>query len=186
MVVSETERDMPKRNRLVPPDSALNNRDQGQECVVEDKIVKSDSRPDPQPQISKPREEKNSAKDDNKASKPLPKWPLALGALVIVALVGVVLWLIFEPRPDVRTDDAYITVHYASIAPRISGQISSVLVDDNDTVKAGQILVTLIRATTRRRSLPPKQRWRATLPSSKMFPPLSPVNRQSSASRKAT
>jgi membrane fusion protein, multidrug efflux system len=146
MAVSETEGDAPKRNRVLPPDSGSNHGSDGQDHVVK---IESDSRPEPQPQpqpqpqTSKQHEYKALGKDDNKASKPLPKWPLALGALAVAALVGAVLWLIYEPRPDVRTDDAYITVHYASIAPRISGQISSVLVDDNDTVKAGQILVTL-------------------------------------------
>jgi len=142
MAVSETERDTPKRDRLLPPDPGPNHGSDGQDRVVEGKSGKGDSRPDSQLQTGTRREEKDRGKDDNKPSKPLPKWPLALGALVMAAL-GIVLRLIFEPRPDVRTDDAYITVHYASIAPRISGQISSVLVDDNDTVKAGQILVTL-------------------------------------------
>jgi len=143
MAVSETEQDTPKRDWLAPPDSARNHGDEDQNRVVEGKIEKIDSRPDPQLQTGKQREDKVREKDGNKAPKPLPKWPLALGALAMAVLIGVVLWLIFEPRPDVWTDDAYITVHYASIAPRISGQISSVLVDDNDTVKAGQILVTL-------------------------------------------
>src|SRR5271155_973597 len=46
-------------------------------------------------------------------------------------------------RPDVRTSDAYVMVHYAMIAPRISGQITTVPVDDNDAVKTGQVLATL-------------------------------------------
>jgi membrane fusion protein (multidrug efflux system) len=42
-----------------------------------------------------------------------------------------------------RTDDAYVTVHYAAIAPRISGKVATVPVDDNDVVKADQVLATL-------------------------------------------
>jgi membrane fusion protein, multidrug efflux system len=57
--------------------------------------------------------------------------------------IGAVLYIIFRPRPNVWTDDAYVTVHYATIAPRISGQVASVLVDDNQVVKIGQVLVTL-------------------------------------------
>ena len=45
--------------------------------------------------------------------------------------------------PDVWTDDAYVHVHYATIAPRVPGQVTSVRVDDNDTVKAGQVLAEL-------------------------------------------
>src|SRR5258708_23848145 len=34
-------------------------------------------------------------------------------------------------------------VHYATIAPRISGQVAPVPVDDHDVVKTGQVLATL-------------------------------------------
>jgi membrane fusion protein, multidrug efflux system len=71
------------------------------------------------------------------------RWPLVLVGLLVVIFIAVVLFVIFEPRPDIRTDDAYVTVHYAAIAPRISGQITTVPVDDNDVVNAGQLLATL-------------------------------------------
>jgi membrane fusion protein (multidrug efflux system) len=66
-----------------------------------------------------------------------------VGAMVLAAFLALVVWIIFRPRPDVWTDDAYTTVHYAVIAPRISGQVSTVQVDDNQAVKNGQVLVTL-------------------------------------------
>jgi membrane fusion protein, multidrug efflux system len=53
------------------------------------------------------------------ADKPpasLPRWPF-----IPVGLVVAVLYIIFRPHPDVRTADAYVMVHYATIAPRISG-----------------------------------------------------------------
>ena len=71
------------------------------------------------------------------------KWPLVLGGLVTLALVAGALWLIYKPRPDVWTNDAYVMAHYTSVAPRISGQVDSVLVDDNQPVTAGQLLATL-------------------------------------------
>jgi membrane fusion protein (multidrug efflux system) len=74
---------------------------------------------------------------------PLPHWPFILVGLVVAIFAAVVLYIIFRPRPDVRTDDAYVMVHYATIAPRISGQVAAVSVDDNDTVRAGQVLATL-------------------------------------------
>jgi membrane fusion protein (multidrug efflux system) len=76
-------------------------------------------------------------------SAPLPRWPFIMVGLVVAIFATAVLYLIFRPRPDVRTADAYVTVHYATIAPRISGQIAAVAVDDNDVVKAGQLLATL-------------------------------------------
>jgi membrane fusion protein (multidrug efflux system) len=74
---------------------------------------------------------------------PLPRWPFVLVGVIVAIFAAVVLYIIFRPRPDVRTDDAYVMVHYATIAPRISGQVAAVSVDDNDTVRAGEVLAAL-------------------------------------------
>jgi membrane fusion protein, multidrug efflux system len=71
------------------------------------------------------------------------RWPFLLAGVIVLGFVGGVLWVIFKPRPDVWTDDAYVRAHYATIAPRISGQIADVKVDDNDLVKAGDVLALL-------------------------------------------
>ena len=42
-----------------------------------------------------------------------------------------------------ETDDAYINGHVHQIAPRIAGAVTEVLVDDNRTVKAGQMLARI-------------------------------------------
>jgi membrane fusion protein (multidrug efflux system) len=70
-------------------------------------------------------------------------WPWAVASTIVVGFIAVVLWRIYAPSPDVWTDDAYVGVHYATIAPRVPGQVTSVRVDDNDTVKAGQVLAEL-------------------------------------------
>jgi membrane fusion protein (multidrug efflux system) len=88
---------------------------------------------------SKHREEQEVAK----LPAPLPRWPLVVAGLVVAIFAAVVLYIIFRPRPDVWTDDAYVMVHYATIAPRISGQVAMVPVDDNEVVKTGQVLATL-------------------------------------------
>jgi membrane fusion protein (multidrug efflux system) len=43
----------------------------------------------------------------------------------------------------VSTDDAYVDVHSSLIAPKVSGYISAVPVDDNEHVKAGQIIARI-------------------------------------------
>ena len=43
----------------------------------------------------------------------------------------------------ISTDDAYINSHVTYVAPRVAGQVSRVLVDDNDRVKKGDLLVEL-------------------------------------------
>ncbi len=83
------------------------------------------------------------AQEADKLPAPLPRWPFVVVGLVVAIFAAAVLYIIFRPRPDVWTDDAYVMVHYATIAPRISGQIATVPVDDNDIVKTGQVLATL-------------------------------------------
>jgi membrane fusion protein, multidrug efflux system len=83
------------------------------------------------------------AREADKLPAPLPRWPFAVVGLVVAIFAAAVLYIIFRPHPDVRTDDAYVTVHYAMIAPRISGQVATVPVDDNYLVKAGQVVATL-------------------------------------------
>ncbi|MBB3173105.1 membrane fusion protein (multidrug efflux system) [Endobacter medicaginis] len=91
----------------------------------------------------------DAKKDDNKAGgKPddrdrRPRWPILAAIVVLAIFIVVVLAIIFIPTSRVWTDDAYVQVHYASIAPRISGQISAIGVDDNDVVPAGRELVQL-------------------------------------------
>jgi membrane fusion protein (multidrug efflux system) len=43
----------------------------------------------------------------------------------------------------VSTDDAYVDVHSSLIAPKVSGYISEVPVDDNEHIKAGQIIARI-------------------------------------------
>lgn len=43
----------------------------------------------------------------------------------------------------VSTDDAYVNGHVTIVAPRVSGQVAKVLVDDNHRVKKGDVLVQL-------------------------------------------
>lgn len=68
-------------------------------------------------------------------------------AIVVAVLVVIVaLWLMNRPESDASsqtTDDAYIQADLTSIAPRISGVISQVMVRDNQSVSAGQLLFTL-------------------------------------------
>jgi membrane fusion protein, multidrug efflux system len=98
---------------------------------------------DDQPQQKVGTSKDRQLQDGDRLPAPLPRWPFVLVGLVVAICVAGVLYIIFWPRPDVRTDDAYVMVHYATIAPRISGQVATVAVDDNDIVKTGQVLATL-------------------------------------------
>src|SRR6266436_6026624 len=98
---------------------------------------------DDQPQQKVGTSKDRQAQEGDRLPAPLPRWPFVLVGLVVAICVAGVLYIIFRPRPDVRTDDGYVMVHYATIAPRISGQVATVAVDDNDIVKTGQVLATL-------------------------------------------
>jgi membrane fusion protein (multidrug efflux system) len=67
----------------------------------------------------------------------------ALGvAVVAVLLVFGIPW-IKEMLSTVSTDDAYVNGHVTFVAPRVAGQISRVLVDDNNRVRKGDLLAGL-------------------------------------------
>src|SRR5215813_3088740 len=66
-----------------------------------------------------------------------------LGAMILVAacLFGIP-WIRLALN-TVSTDDAYVNGHVTFVAPRVSGQISRVLVDDNYRVQKGELLAEL-------------------------------------------
>src|SRR3984893_9357519 len=71
---------------------------------------------------------------------------LLIGALVLVflsaaAIYGDYYWK--TGRFLISTDDAYVQAHSVLISPKVSGYISEVPVDDNDTVKASQQLACI-------------------------------------------
>src|SRR5690348_2660192 len=66
---------------------------------------------------------------------------IILGALVVLLAVGA--WAYFHFRNRVSTDDAQVDAHITSVAPRVSGTVLAVLVNDNQQVKAGDVLVRI-------------------------------------------
>lgn len=66
--------------------------------------------------------------------------PLAVVAVCVVAWVSSK--LLFGADTEV-TNDAYVTADFTLVAPRVAGQVSDVLVSDNQAVKAGQLLVRI-------------------------------------------
>jgi membrane fusion protein, multidrug efflux system len=66
-----------------------------------------------------------------------------LGALIlVVACVFGIPWIRFALN-TVSTDDAYVNGHVTFVAPRVGGQISRVLVDDNYRVQKGELLAEI-------------------------------------------
>src|SRR6201987_5827496 len=81
-------------------------------------------------------------------ARPRPRWRQRLAIGVLAALVLAAIWKFGVPWIEltlntVSTDDAYVNDHVTFVAARVSGQVSRVLVDDNNRVRKGDLLVEL-------------------------------------------
>jgi multidrug efflux system membrane fusion protein len=94
---------------------------------------------EPKPQPTPP-----AANPPPAATPPPEDWRKAAGRIIsIVVMLGVVVlalgvWAIIERHP--RTDDAIVDANVIGVAPRIHGQIIKLNVEDNQDVKAGDVL----------------------------------------------
>lgn len=61
---------------------------------------------------------------------------------LLLALVPGLRWLL-NSLNTASTDDAYVNGHVTFVAPRVAGQVARVLVDDNNRVHRGDLLVQL-------------------------------------------
>ena len=78
------------------------------------------------------------------ASQRRRKWLLLTLVAIGLAAGGYFLVPTVETALDtVSTDDAYVNGHVTFVAPRVLGQVSKVLVDDNYRVNEGDLLVQL-------------------------------------------
>lgn len=67
---------------------------------------------------------------------------IVIGLLLVVLLVVGIPWLV-HLLTTTSTDDAYVNGHVTFVAARVPGQVARVLVDDNNRVHKGDLLVQL-------------------------------------------
>src|SRR6516162_3393567 len=84
------------------------------------------------------------------SSRPAPRPPRKRRTrmFIVFALLAVAILFLAVPRiirslNTVSTDDAYVNGYVTFVAPRVAGQVARVLVDDNNRVKKGDVLVEL-------------------------------------------
>jgi membrane fusion protein (multidrug efflux system) len=93
---------------------------------------------------SKPEKpEKPAAKTVAEPPSRLRRWRKPLIVVGVIVFVIVVIPKIFHAWHTVSTDDAYVNSYVTFVAPRVIGQVARVLVDDNNRVKKGDVLVEL-------------------------------------------
>src|SRR5471030_3019863 len=64
------------------------------------------------------------------------------GIVFLIILIAGIVWFLNNLN-IVSTDDAYVNGHVTFVAPRVPGQVIRVLVDDNNRVHKGDLLVQL-------------------------------------------
>jgi membrane fusion protein (multidrug efflux system) len=102
-----------------------------------------------------PTEESKPAPLEKPAALQVPPKPAARSApgrrrrLILLGIVAAALVLfigvpqLLHALNTVSTDDAYVNSYVTFVAPRVSGQVARVLVDDNYRVRKGDVLVEL-------------------------------------------
>jgi membrane fusion protein (multidrug efflux system) len=104
--------------------------------------------PEQPPRLARtqPAVEMNRAEGANVAPRtPLFHRPLVIIAAALVAIAGIIYGAfgMFHSFTHESTDDAFIDAHIIAIAPKISGRVTAVHVDDNQQVKKGDPLVDI-------------------------------------------
>jgi membrane fusion protein (multidrug efflux system) len=86
---------------------------------------------------------KDDGDDEKKPAKKPGKKPLIiLGIVVVVLAIGAFVWW-FLTRNQVSTDDAYTDGDAVTIAPKVSGYVVTMNIDDNRFVHRGDLLIKI-------------------------------------------
>jgi membrane fusion protein (multidrug efflux system) len=98
---------------------------------------------EPKPQAPEQPANSEAAKPATVPVQKRRRWVLPL--IVILAVLALVVGIpkVLHALNTVSTDDAYVNSYVTFVAPRVAGQVARVLVDDNNRVKKGDVLVEL-------------------------------------------
>lgn len=78
-----------------------------------------------------------------KLAEKRPRWMWVAGGVLGVLLLVEAIPRIITAFKTVSTDDAYVSGHVTFVAARVPGQVVRVLVDDNNRIRKGEVLVQL-------------------------------------------
>src|ERR1700719_4167579 len=102
-------------------------------------MAAEEAKPEAPDQLAKAQADKPAAGRPRKRRR----WvlPLVIVLIVLALLAGIP--KILHALNTVSTDDAYVNSYVTFVAPRVAGQVARVLVEDNNRVKKGDVLVEL-------------------------------------------
>lgn len=132
-----------------------------QQSVDSHESTPTDSRPSAEEAPPVEQEAKSPRRDFSSTKAPpahhQTRWKRTLLMGMLAALVLAAIWVYGIPwiqltLNTVLTDDAYVNGHVTFVAPRVSGQIARVLVDDNNRVHEEIFWPSWIRSRSRTRS----------------------------------
>ena len=69
--------------------------------------------------------------------------PILAGLGILAAGVATVVYYLEAVAPFESTDDAFIEAHVTPVAPQVAGRVAQLLVQDNQEVKAGDVLLQI-------------------------------------------
>ena len=99
---------------------------------------KKDRSPDP---------ENQTGSSQNSNAKPVSRirnLRILVPLIFVITLIVFLFWLyLFNRRNFVSTDDAYIDADRVSVSAKLLGRVSQLMVDEGDSVQAGQLIVKL-------------------------------------------
>jgi membrane fusion protein (multidrug efflux system) len=77
------------------------------------------------------------------SGKPRSRMPLFIlaGVVIVLAIVGFIVW--FAHRNQVSTDDAYTDGNTVTMAPKVSGYVVALFINDNMHVRKGDLLLRI-------------------------------------------
>ncbi len=117
------EEQAPDRNR---PDKGNDKQDEKQSSAKDDKA-----------------KEKKQEKQQEESAKKASPWVKIIGAGVVLLAVAGGAYYYFSTQGTESTDDAYTDGRALTISPKVAGYVIELLVDDNQPVKAGQVLARI-------------------------------------------
>jgi membrane fusion protein (multidrug efflux system) len=94
--------------------------------------------PQPAPEPAAP---PATGKDGGSALKRIVTWTLLAGLLAAAALFGLKRYRFYETHEE--TDDAQVEAHLSPVLARVAGYVAEIRVDDNQSVTAGEPLLTI-------------------------------------------